>query len=117
MSRCSARVSTLSIRMRAKCAPVARVSRSRNTSLLAEQLARSAHVAGHEHSSRGAHIRRKTAEHVADFGGPFGRKCQVALGPLRAIRLNAPFDNVAGMFEVGNESEDLRQSTIVLGVE
>src|SRR5271170_830865 len=76
--------------------------------LFAEQLARGAHIAGHEHGRRRAHIRRETAEHLADLGGPFGRKSEIALSPLCQVRRHPPFDDVAGMFKIGYEGEDLR---------
>jgi len=76
--------------------------------LLAEQLARGACIVGHEHGDSRAHIRRQTLQHLVDLAGPLAREGKVAFGPLGKIRRHTRFDNVAGMFEVGDKGEYFR---------
>ena len=56
-------------------------------------------------------------QHRADLAAALGRERQIALDLLGEVRRDAAFDDVAGMFEIGDEGQDLRQPPIVLGIE
>src|SRR6266404_1113962 len=114
-SRCKALVSTLSTRparIRAKCASVARVSRSRNTSFSCSNW-RAARASSVMNTAAAAWTLPQPLEHGADLGLAFGREGEAAFQALGGDRDQALVDDVAGMFEIGDEGEDLAQPAIV----
>ena len=75
------------------------------------------HIAHHEHARRQVQIVQQVLMHVRDFLQALRREAQSLLDLLGSHPAQAPVQDVADMFEVDREGQDVRAALAVCAIE